>query len=74
MLVEPASGSGDVEDAPAVDAIDVIHVDEEADDEDDNFVGPDDSMFVAVAKAAARKRRVASQPEPQNSGVKKRRN
>ena len=64
MLVEPASGGGDIED--------VIHVsseDEDADDEDGFFIGPDNSMFEAVGKAAARKRG-ASQSAAQNSRVK----
>ena len=73
-LIGPASGGGDVEDSPGVDVIDMIHVDEEEDEEaDDDFIGPDDSRFVAVAKAAARKRRVASQPAAENSRVKRRR-
>ena len=73
LAVEPESRNLDVEDTPAVDLIGPIHVDDEADDEDDDFVGPDDSILVAEANlAAARKRRVESQPTAANSRVKRR--
>jgi hypothetical protein len=65
LAVEPESRNLDVEDT--------IHVDDEADDEDDDFVGPDDSILEAEANlAAARKRRVERQPTAANSRVKRR--
>ena len=54
--INAPSGGGDIDD--------VIHVsseDEDADDEDDFFIGPDDSILAAVGKAATRKMG-ASQP------------
>ena len=73
LAVEPESRNLDVEDTPAVDLIGPIHVDDEADDEDDDVVGPDYSILAAAANlAAARKRRVESQPTAANSRVKRR--
>ena len=62
LPVEPASGGGDVEPASGggVDLTGPIDMDEEADDGDDNFVGPDHSILEAAARVAARKRRLAS--------------
>ena len=61
--VEPKSRNWDVEDAHAVDSILPIHVDDEADDEDDDSVGPDDSILVVEAnRAAALKRQRLHSP------------